>query len=487
MGEDIKNDLEFDALKAEIGKLGAIDCEMVEKTAVALLKSKSKDLRVLAFLSYVLLKTDKWESFADIFDGLAQLAEKNYDGLWPERPRGKELAIKWLSEERYKDLVNQKQPAEKDYDHIARMTAALTKLKTILEPKFPEGSPFPSELFKKSQQWESATKPKPKPAAPPPGAPGMPAVSAADAPIDSPKTAQTLARKAARFLIEKEPSRVMGYRLMRSVRWDLLEKAPPAEGGKTQLAGPAEQQRTYFAGLVGQKDWKTLFDKAEESFASGANHLWLSLPRFQAMACKELGDAWKEVRRAILIETRFFLDRLPDILQCAFADGTPFADDATKQWINEEVKAGDAGSAAGSAASAPADPLVKEEREVNALVAANQVEKALELLQTAMRTSASEAHNFNRSILVGKLLLKAKQPDLALSILETLDEKIVLFHLDKWDPDLAIDAWSVLIQTLKVAKAAKPAPVQAAMSDKQAAVLKKISQISPQKAFELNK
>jgi type VI secretion system protein VasJ len=487
MGDSIAYDPDFDAVKNEIGKLGALDYELIESKSLSMIRSKCKDLRVMAFVSFSLLKSDKWEAFADLFDGMTQLAEKSWDALFPERPRAKELALKWLSEDRFKDLVAQKTPTEKEYEHVARLAGSLTKLKAILEPKFPQGSPFPAELCKKAQQWETATKPKPKPAAPVPGSAPSGTPGGGEEPMETPKQAQAIARKAARFLEEKDAPRIMGFRLMRSIRWDLFEKAPPAENGKTQLTGPNEQQRTYLANLLSQKEWKTLFDKSEETFASAANHLWLPLPRFSAMAAKELGEPYKEVRRAILMETRYFLERIPDIVNLSFTDGTPFCDDATRQWIAEEVAAAGGSGAPAGKSKAPADPLEAEEKEVNALVAANQLEKALEVLQNGMRNSSREEDNFKRSILVGKLLLKAKQPDIALSVLESLDDKIALFHLDRWDPDLAIEAWSVLVQAIKVAKAGKPQNILASMSEKQAAILKKISQISPQKAFELNK
>ena len=84
------------------------------------------------------------------------------------------------------------------------------------------------------------------------------------------------------------------------------------------------------------------------------------------------------------------------------------------------------------------------------------------------------------------LLMSAKQPDIALSILESLTEKIQLYHLDKWDPDLAVEAWGNMVKVLKVARANKPAPVQASMQEKQNSILSRISQIDPKKAFSLN-
>ena len=187
-GENINYDPDFDIVKNEIGKLGGIDFELLEKSAMKILEKKAKDIRVLSFLSWSYLKSGDWERFSDIYDGLGTLIEQNYDALLPERDRAKQLAFKWLAEERFTSLLEDKKPTETDYDHIARMLAGLTKIKPVLESKFPDGSPFPSALFTIVQKWEKACKPKPKVEPPPPspaagGTAGAQQVAAAAVPV----------------------------------------------------------------------------------------------------------------------------------------------------------------------------------------------------------------------------------------------------------------------------------------------------------------
>ena len=423
------------------------------------------------------------------------------------------MAFKWLAEDRYTILLGEKKPTEENYEGLARMLAGLTKIKPILEQKFPDGSPFPSALYTTVQRWEKSCKPKPKEEPPPPppaaAAPATPQASgtsaasaaapAASAPapegsvavgaVATPSQAQQAIRKISQFLIEKEPEKAMGYRIVRSVRWDIFEKAPPSEGGKTQLAGPNQQQRTYFQKLLSDKDWKTLIPKAEAAFLSGGNHLWLDLQRCVVTACNELGAEYKNVKDAILFETAMLLKRIPELPDLLFSDGTPFCDDATRDWIAGEVQSilessGGGGSGGGGGG---ADPLVEEQRTVNQMVAAGQLEQALTMVQTNLRSSSSERDNFRRTIIIGTLLLKAKQPDIAMSVLESLDQKITQYSLDTWDPDLAVEAWAALAAAYKVAKVQKPQNVVAAIQEKQNAVLSKIGQIDPVRAFSLSK
>jgi len=204
------------------------------------------------------------------------------------------------------------------------------------------------------------------------------------------------------------------------------------------------------------------------------------------MACKELGATYSAVRNAVLLETAYFIKRVPEVLSMAFSDGSPFCDEATKDWINTEVSAA-LSSGASSGGNIPTDPVDAEMRDVNGLVAAGQFEQAMDLVQKAIRSSSSERDNFRRTIAIGSLLLKAKQPDIAVSVMESLDQKITAFNLERWDPDIAVEAWSVLVQAYKVGKGTKPQNIQAIIQEKQNTILSKISQIDPKKAFTLNK
>jgi type VI secretion system protein VasJ len=491
-GANINYEPEFDTLKAEIGKIGNLDLDVIEKASLSLLKSKAKDVRVLAFLSFVYVRRDQWEQLADVFDGMAQLAEKNFDALQPDRERAKQLSFKWLSEDRFAGSLEEKKPSEADYDHIARLLAALLKLKPILEQKFPDAPPFPSELIKKATLWEKEC--KPKPVAPPPAAsaPGATASGSGAAvsaePMDTPKQAQANGRKAAAFLIEKEPQKPMGYRLMRCLRWDIMEKAPPAENGKTQLAPPPPQQRTFFQTIISQQDWKGALDKAEAAFGGASNHVWLDLQRIIVTACERLGEPYMQVRSAVLFETAAFVRRLPEIATLSFSDGSPFCDEMTKSWLSSDVQSAlGAGKQSGGGGSAASDSFNKEVEEANALSAAGKLEEAIDLVQNGIRSSRCERDSFRRSMLVATLLLRANQPDIAVSVLEMLDQKTATYNLAAWDPELAVEAWGALVSAYKAAKTGKAPNILLTLQEKQNSILTKVSYIDPKKAFLLTK
>jgi type VI secretion system protein VasJ len=486
MGGNINYETDFDLLKAEIGKLGNIDLALIENKSKVLLKEKSKDIRLFGFLGLCFFRNNQWDMAADVFEGFSKLAEQNFDTMFPDRPTAKKQSIEWMSLPRFVDALANKKPEEKDYEHVARLSMALTKLKTMVDSKFPGDSPFPVGLYGAAISWEKGCKPKPKAesSATAPLGGGAPAEA-----METPKQAQAAGKKAAYFLIDKEPQKIMGYRLMRSLRWDLLEKAPPFENGKTQLASPPTDLQTALSNALKANDFKTAFDKSEVAFTAGANHLWIGLQRIAATACKNLGSPYAAVLQVILFETGLLLKRIPELVTLSFSDGMPLCDDATKDWIASDVQPLFSGPGAGLAAQnagMAGDPIEAEKKESTALAAGGSVEKALDFVQSAIRGSSNERDNFRRSIIMCSLLMSAKQPDIALSILESLNVKIIEYHIDKWDPDLAVEAWSSMVKALKMAKNGKQPNVQATMHDKMNSILSKISQIDPKKAFSLN-
>lgn len=493
-GANINYEPVFDTLKNEIGKPGNLDLGVIEASATFLLKHKAKDVRAIAFLAYVYLRKDKWEELADLAAGLLDICEKDFDALQPDRERAKHLGFKWFSEERFTAALADKKPSEADHDHLVRLLASLNGLKPILEKKFSDSPPFPSEFIKSAGSWEKASAPKPVehvPSAAGATTVGTGSTATAPGPMDTPKHAQQLGRKAALFLIEKEPLKPMGYRLIRSIRWDIIERMPPAEAGKTQLPGPVPQQRTYLENLVEQKDWKTALEKAEGAFAAGSNHLWLDLQRIIVTAAKNLGEHYAAVQSAVLAETAFFIHRLPDIATLNFSDSTPFCSEATKVWlVSDEIVA--IFSAAGNAApvvlaAAPSDPVEEDRIKAEVLAAAGKIDDAIDLVQSGIRTSRCERDSFRRSILVGSLLLKAKQPDIAVSVLEMVDQKAMAYNISMWEPDLAAEAWGVLIGAYKAAKAGKPQNVLVSLQDRQNTILSKLSYLDPKKALLLTR
>lgn len=480
-GENINYDPEFDRLKAEVGKVGTIDFSLVESLARSILLDKSKDIRVILFLSYAILRNEQWDDLADLYEGLAELSmPETYARLHPERQRAKELAFKWLSEQRFMDLLAQKKPDSGSHDSIVRLVDALERLKVNLEEAYPEGSPFPAGFLSVALSWKDGSRPKPVPVA------NEQAASVSAVP-ESPRDAQVAGRKAALTLIEMEPQKPMGYRLLRTARFDLLEKAPPTANGTTQLPGPPPQQQDVLAGLCDKQNWAKLLSSAQQAFTAGANHLWLDLQRYSYAAAGNLGDAYEPVRDAILFETAYLVKRIPGIVALSFADGTPFADGATREWIHNAVGALFAGknNRAESQSQTVSDRLGQERQMLVELTGAQRFEEALGFVQQAIASSSHESDNLRRKVMLAELMVNAKRPEMAVALLESVDSLIETYDLARWNPELCAETWTVLTTALRAATGGKSQQQQGQLNEKRLSILGKLTRVDPKRAFSL--
>ncbi|MDG5814741.1 type VI secretion system protein TssA [Chitinispirillales bacterium ANBcel5] len=502
-GENINYDPDFDIVKAEVGKLGNIDYELLEEKSLSLLREKSKDIRLFSFLGLCYLKREQWEQFCDVFEALAQLIEKDFAALHPLRPRAKQLALKWISEDRFMDVVEISKPPENAHDDIKRLVKSLTALKQILEKEYPNGAPFPLKLFNCAQKWEKTTEPKEeKPAeqSPPPATSSStaagaqpspqssaPATSSASVPatdqFQAPKDALDAVRKSAMFLIEKEPKSSAGYRLIRAARWG-IDKAPPHEGGQTRLDPLPPQRRTFIHSLLGKGDFKVALDTVEKTFSSGPTHFWLDLQRIAYTAASQLGSEYSAVSNAILTETALFIQKVPDIKDLSYSDGTPFCDPATLDWLNGDVAELFSFQSGTSAASGSNDQVAEERKEVNGLASSGKIEDALDYLMSKIAENNCPRDNFRRRLAVSSVMINAKRVDVALHILEHLNDLIDKHSLDVWEPSLAVEALNLLLRSYALAAVNKQGNAAGRLMEKRELIMKKLSYIDPKAAYK---
>lgn len=491
-GESINHDPDFDILKSEICRLTGADHALIEAKCLSIIRTRSKDIRVFLFLSLVYLCREDWGAFADVFAALTDLAGGNFHGLFPLRPRARRLAFGWLSGNRYRGLAHEKEPGSAARGHVERLLVSLTELRGILGRNFPDESPFPSDLLALAGQWERTSAPKPETAqTPQPGQrnesgplQGTPALAG----IDSPKEALALCRKIALFLIEKEPRSPTGYRLLRLARWGGVSRLPPNDAGRTRIEPPAPENRVSLQGLMHKGKWAEVLSSSEAAFGSGPTVFQLRLQYISAFACKEMDDACSQVRDVICLETALLLKRLPGIADLTFSDGTPLCDGATMDWINGPDVAGAPGPPDPSSkkATPSASSAIDEERErANSLRASGRTGQAVEFLQGRIGSSRNERDDFRRALLMAELLLSAKHRQIAVALLESLEQTIDRYHLDKWDPDLAVQVWSLLLTAYRAGKNSGPQSSQTSLIQKEGAVLARISCIDPGAALRI--
>ena len=155
--------------------------------------------------------------------------------------------------------------------------------------------------------------------------------------------------RASDYFRGSQATNPVGYRLLRVLRWDGIPDLPSREGNRTPFLPPSESYRTRLEIAQGSGAWSDLLTACEEIFYEVPNHFWLDVQRFADQALGGLGPDHAATRRLLRHEVARLLERLPGIEDLAFSDGTAFADPATRDWLEREIRT----LSAGGGASAP--------------------------------------------------------------------------------------------------------------------------------------
>lgn len=474
-----------------------------------ILANKSKDLRVVGYLCLGLLHQQGFSGFSEGMKAYHILLQEYWDnGLHPSREAARGGNIRTLEKRLGQDISAQTGDKEyfipataADAEALEEIKETIDAINAVLAEKSPD-RPVAMESLSRAiagrlkEVGPAVKKPPPAPApevsappekrgikgllrkkTPPPAATVEQVETAPEAEeeavsgkIENRVEAAKAVVRAASFLLEKDPTSIAPYRLLRSSLWYVLPLfAPePNRAGKrvTQYLSPAG--KSGLEELLRNEDWESLITECEAVFierfeSAGGGRFCLDIQRFLSIAVKELikkadegGDAgtktaYEAVHEVILLETALLVGRFPEITELLYSDEIPFADGQTKNWIEKTVKpvlkagVGTQQGATAGAASPESDPRITEDFDkAMDLLSKEKWMEAVDLMQTGINTEPSRKGLFQRRLNLASLCLDAAQPGMARPILEQLDEEIELFSLDQWEPGLSVQVWDHL-------------------------------------------
>ncbi len=262
--------------------------------------------------------------------------------------------------------------------------------------------------------------------------------------ITSPESAQAVLEKAlgdlarvAEYYREESLSNATAYRLARVASWGAVESLPPAGDGSTNIPPPYTADTLRGLSEGGQDE--ALVRAAEQNFAE--HIFWLDLNFWVSEALSRLGGEHQAAAEAVRGETALLLRRLPGIEDMKFSDGMPFASDDTREWL-KGLSAG-AGGAAGGSAGAAADPATKGARQARELIAEGRTSEAVRRMQQGVRAAGSRKEAFHWRVALCRLLVETPEARHALPHIEEILKEIDFFHLEEYDPELALKGLKV--------------------------------------------
>ncbi len=452
VGRDPGYEDAFFALREETQKLSGTDDGLIVRSCEQLMRETGKDLRLAGYYAFARLRQDGPAGLADGLELAAALVDRFGEAVLPARAEAKKGALEMLVTTRVLELLESR--GEFAPTDLERALAALDTLVAHTgawpDAARPNLQPLVSRFERKDDPAGSAEHGAEVPAS-------QSATTSSSGAIASTRDLLDQARNMAVWLRDDENGYLPSVRLVRSVRWDTLHEVPPADAAsRTRLEPPRSELRQQMKRLVLQKQWHELLERVEGAFMEGVNHLWFDLQYFQHVALDHVGapySAWRELLRA---DFALFHERLPGIERLAFNDGTPFADDATLEWIARHavVRNLEAGE---SVAPLPVSADTEDgaagdwpeiEAQARDLAGREGIEAAFAWLE-ALPGLKTDRHRYLQRLVMARLADHAGRADMALALLAELDTTARSLPLMRWEPALAFEVKQQLVRALK--------------------------------------
>ncbi len=467
-GSDASFDPVFEKLKGEIDKLSGLDgaqpdWRSVNELAADVLSTKAKDFRAATWLATARLQTSGWQGLAEGLAVMHALASEYWDTMFPEarRARARANLVGWMVERIVPKL--QEIPVRmQDGDAVRRCSDLFEEIDSILAEKVGDAYGGLGEL---RSVMRSRVRDIPEP--PPPvvetpaaetsssestsvetsGGGAMPAVSSPEEVDDALLAHGASIMAAARVLREADAASADAYRLMRAGAFLPLRIVPPNEGGTTWVPAPDPYYPGTCEGHAASGSWMELLATAEEGL--GTSFFWLDAHRWTATALDRLGPAYAAAREAVGREVVAFLARMPGVEHLSFSDGTPFAQPATRSWLEEETaRWGGGGGGKPNAANAEDEELAARLEEAKALVQAGRVGEGLSLANALANRSPDIRRRFRARTGVAQMALDAGRAEIARAMFDGLAAEIERHGLELWEPDLCAPVFRGVIDCI---------------------------------------
>ena len=366
-GENIRYETVFEELETELAKQESLSSEVVDWEHVSelssnILKNSSKDILVGAYLTQALLITEGYAGLAVGLKILSDMVEKHWDCLFPpaKRMRARATAITWLAE-RAGAFISEKTPAANDAEAVTEAAEYIRLLDTELVEKMGDSAPMLNDLsrplknYKKSAEAEMAR--LSAPAAETSAETQAQAQSASPAKTKQAKSTvvaeevgditsendakkilrqtQDNVRKVSNYWSGKKLSDARAYRVARVASWIMIEAAPPANEGGTQVMPPAADRIKFFERQIEKAEYSTVLPELEKTLLRAP--FWIDGHNMVVTVLHAMGGEYEKAANAVIGELRHFLHRIPELQNLSFSDQAPFVSEQTKMWLEAEV------------------------------------------------------------------------------------------------------------------------------------------------------
>jgi type VI secretion system protein VasJ len=257
-----------------------------------------------------------------------------------------------------------------------------------------------------------------------------------DAPLTESRAEQQI-NKIVTFYRERG-ERAQSVALSRAIRWGGL-LTPPNDAGVTRIPPFRENALNELSALQSSgAGLEQIFILSENLLMEPGGQWNMDLQHIAHKTLVALNDTASV--HILESEIKSLLKRCDCLVDLCYSGQIPFANEATKEWLNSLATAVSSADEE-SAGNAADDEINKIAIEASKACTGGNLLAGLEILKGLPGNTGRQ--RFIRRIEEAKLCVKTKHTEMARSMLDALDREIVRSDLSAWEPGLAISAWKL--------------------------------------------
>ncbi|WP_068011106.1 TssA family type VI secretion system protein [Pseudovibrio axinellae] len=334
--EDIEDHPDFDEVSDELMKRGtlshgSIDWNLVESSALAMLKETQKSCAVLEALLLSRMTRKTRGALASCVRGFDAYLSLPLADLYPEEDRRFELILRRSC--KIFDMESLPGKRGSEADGLEESLKRLTLNQLLIDKGLTKGFRLLLERSQLEKKLEEQTKDqKPDPSLGAGLGPATEVLSNAKS-MDT-RSFKRVTAEICTSIFQQDPSLPYIYQLRRHACWQDLNAAPqikkedrtiiPAVSVDTcDKYRQAAESKTVDINIIHQLE-TTLFSMP----------FWLEGQFLAAQLALKADHI--QASNAILESTQHFITRIPELRELCFEDGTPFIEGATIEWLNSK-------------------------------------------------------------------------------------------------------------------------------------------------------
>lgn len=447
-GEDPRYSDHFAQIKQEIDRLSGANFELVLKLSREVLISEGKDLRVAGYLILSTLYCKGIQELPEAITVYRMIMDSLWDGCFPAKANARAQAFAWLNSDRMETFIQQQNGDAASLEDLQRLRNEIDLLNKVARQRIGDEVQQWTRItswvdnYLKAKLSEKASREQEQREQAQKETQASPSLSPAnDGPLTESRAEQQIG-KIVTFYRERG-ERAQSIALSRAIRWGGL-LTPPNEAGVTRIPPFRASALNELAALqTSGATPEQIFVLCENLLMEPGGQWNMDLQYIAHKTLLGLNDAASI--QVLEAELKGLLKRCTGLADLCYDGRVPFANEATKEWLNNLAAAGSSDNEGQSEITTDEDfkEIIIKASKASAggnLVAGLVVLKELPGITGRQR--------FIRRVEEVRLCIKMRYTEMAAPMLAALDQEIARLEISTWEPALAVAVWQLQLKLI---------------------------------------